>query len=56
MSFEKIKHATCAMFLMACAVNDTAKYWVAFITHSDSKNLKLSPTVRIVVTPTKQPK
>jgi len=41
MAFEKIQPSTGAMSLMACAVNHTAKYWVAFITHPDSKNLKL---------------
>lgn len=40
MSFEKIQPYTGAMFLMACAVNDTAKHWVAFITHPDSKSLE----------------
>lgn len=40
MYFEKIKYATCAISLMACAVKYTAKHWVAFITHPDSKSLK----------------
>jgi len=40
MYFEKIKHAICAMSLMAYAVNHTAKHWVAFITHPDSKSLE----------------
>ena len=40
MYFEKIKHVTCAKSLMAYAVNDTAKNWVAFITHPDSKILE----------------
>ena len=41
MSFEKIQPSTGAMSLMAYAVNDTAKNWVAFITHPDSKILEL---------------
>ena len=41
MSFEKIQPSTGAMALMAYAVNDTAKNWVAFITHPDSKILEL---------------
>ena len=40
MAFEKIQPSTGAMSLMACAVNHTAKYWVAFITHPDSKSLE----------------